>query len=137
MLADVPLGPSLFGFFWPEAQIWLFPWDPTQQTPRYQKLPFLAPQLGLVLYMFVIGMEFRVDIVQRTLQSAVAVSIAGIAVHLLFGRHAGLGVLQIHRLISNEDLADGSDASRGRQCTTTALPVLARDHPIQEREATL
>src|SRR5260370_39465295 len=36
MLAGVLLGPSLFGLLWPEAQHWLFPWDPHNKcaTPR-------------------------------------------------------------------------------------------------------
>jgi hypothetical protein len=25
------LGPSLFGLLWPDAQHWLFPWDPAQK----------------------------------------------------------------------------------------------------------
>src|SRR3954465_8426504 len=77
MLAGVLLGPSLFGLVWPDAQRWLFPWDPTQQVRDTQSYLFPASQLGLALYMFVVGMEFRVDIVQRKLKSAVAVSIAG------------------------------------------------------------
>src|SRR5882762_1595472 len=74
MLAGVLLGPSLFGVFWPNAQNWLFPWDPTQQTRDTQSYLFPASQLGLALYMFSVGMEFRIDIVRRTLKSAVAVS---------------------------------------------------------------
>src|SRR5438477_9156325 len=61
MLAGVLLGPSLFGLVWPEAQHWLFPWDRTQTVRDTQSYLFPASQLGLALYMFVVGMEFRVD----------------------------------------------------------------------------
>src|SRR6202795_3484329 len=89
MLAGVLLGPSLFGLLWPEAQRWLFPWDTTQQMRDTQSYLFPASQLGLALYMFVVGMEFRVDIVRRRLNSSIAVSLAGILTPLAFG--AGLG----------------------------------------------
>src|SRR5690606_23083892 len=61
MIAGVLLGPSLFGLFWPEWQQWLFPWDTTQATRDTQSYLFPVSQLGLALYMFIVGMEFRVD----------------------------------------------------------------------------
>src|SRR5689334_8497023 len=88
MLAGVLLGPSLFGLLWPDAQHWLFPWDNAQKLRDTQSYLFPAAQLGLALYMFVVGMEFRVDVVRRTLKSSVAVSVAGILMPLAFG--AGL-----------------------------------------------
>src|ERR1043165_2619514 len=77
MLAGVLLGPSLFGLLWPEAPHWLFPWDSAQQVRDTQSYLFPVSQLGLALYMFVVGLEFRVDIVRRNLKSSVAVSVAG------------------------------------------------------------
>src|SRR5438874_7573836 len=85
MLAGVLLGPSLFGLVWPDAQHWLFPWDRTQTVRDTQSYLFPASQLGLALYMFVVGMEFRVDIVQRRLKSAIAVSLAGMVVPFVLG----------------------------------------------------
>src|ERR1041384_2996341 len=55
MVAGVLLGPSLFGLLWPEAQQWLFPWDSTQKMRDTQSYLFPASQLGLALYMFVVG----------------------------------------------------------------------------------
>src|SRR6266481_665659 len=88
MLACVLLGPSLFGLLWPEAQHWLFPWDSAQKVRDTQSYLFPASQLGLALYMFVVGMEFRVDIVRRRLKSSIAVSIAGMLAPFVLG--AGL-----------------------------------------------
>jgi Kef-type K+ transport system membrane component KefB len=73
MVAGVLLGPSLFGLLLPEAQQWLFPWDKTQTLRDTQSYLFPASQLGLALYMFVVGMEFRVDIVQRRLKSSIGI----------------------------------------------------------------
>src|SRR6266403_1288490 len=89
MLAGVLLGPSLFGLLLPDAQHWLFPWDTTQKMRDTQSYLFPASQLGLALYMFIVGMEFRVDIVQQRLKSSVAVSIAGMVTPFVLG--AGLG----------------------------------------------
>src|ERR1700676_4124619 len=88
MLAGVLLGPSLFGLLWPEAQRWLFPWDTTQQMRDTQSYLFPASQLGLALYMFIVGIEFRVDLVRQKLKSSVAVSVAGMVMPFILG--AGL-----------------------------------------------
>src|ERR1700745_3041529 len=85
MLAGVLLGPSLFGLLLPDAQHWLFPWDTAQKMRDTQSYLFPAAQLGLALYMFVVGMEFRVDIVRRQFKSAIAVSVVGRVTPLLFG----------------------------------------------------
>src|SRR6202023_223790 len=88
MLAGVLLGPSLFGLLWPDAQHWLFPWDTAQKMRDTQSYLFPASQLGLALYMFVVGMEFRIDIVRRKLTSSIAVSVAGMVTPFVLG--AGL-----------------------------------------------
>jgi K+:H+ antiporter len=126
MLAGVLLGPSLFGLVWPDAQHWLFPWDSTQQMRDTQSYLFPASQLGLALYMFVVGMEFRVDIVQQKLKSAVAVSIAGILTPLAFG--AGLAWIFFYYTNLFPGKASLLDAMLflGASMSITALPVLAR-----------
>src|SRR6188768_3329761 len=94
MVAGIVLGPSLFGVFLPEWQQWLFPWDPTQQTRDTQSYLYPVAQVGLALYMFVVGMEFRVDIVRQKLKSSMAVSLAGILMPLVLG--AGLAWVLFH-----------------------------------------
>jgi Kef-type K+ transport system membrane component KefB len=126
MLAGVLLGPSLFGLLWPEAQHWLFPWDPAQTMRDTQSYLFPASQLGLALYMFVVGMEFRVDIVQRRLKSAVAVSLAGILTPLAFG--AALAWIFFHytNLFPKKTSLMDAMLFLGASMCITALPVLAR-----------
>ena len=77
MIAGVLLGPSSLGLLWPEGQQWLFSWDTSQKARDTQSYLFPASQLGLALYMFVVGIEFRVDIVRRRLKSSISVSVAG------------------------------------------------------------
>src|SRR5215468_111342 len=79
MITGVLLGPSLFGVVAPGWQQSLFPWDPAQTQRDTQSYLFPISQLGLALYMFVVGMEFRTDIVRRYWRSSLAVSIAGMA----------------------------------------------------------
>jgi Kef-type K+ transport system membrane component KefB len=85
MIAGVLLGPSLFGWLWPEAQQALFPWDPSQRLRYTQSYLFPASQLGLALYMFIVGLEFRVDIMKRSLRTSAMVSLAGIVAPFALG----------------------------------------------------
>jgi len=130
MVAGVLLGPSLFGLLWPEAQHWLFPWDATQKMRDTQSYLFPASQLGLALYMFVVGMEFRIDIVQRQLRSAIAVSVAGMVTPLLFG--AALAWIFFHytNLFPTKASLIQAMLFLGASMCITAFPVLARiiDH---------
>jgi Kef-type K+ transport system membrane component KefB len=126
MLAGVLLGPSLFGLLLPEWQQWIFPWDKTQTTRDAQSYLFPAAQLGLALYMFVVGMDFRVDIVRRKLKSSIAVSVAGILTPLAFG--AGLAWFFFHYtdlFPATTSLASGMLFLGASMCIT-AFPVLAR-----------
>jgi Kef-type K+ transport system membrane component KefB len=126
MLAGVLLGPSLFGLLWPDAQHWLFPWDPTQKIRDTQSYLFPASQLGLALYMFVVGMEFRVDIVRRMLKSSVAVSIAGILTPLAFGAGLAWIFFNYTNLFPAKTSLLDAMLFLGASMCITALPVLAR-----------
>jgi len=126
MLAGVLLGPSLFGLVWPEAQQWVFPWDKTQTVRDTQSYLFPASQLGLALYMFVVGMEFRVDIVQKRLTSAVAVSVVGMVAPFLLG--VGLAWVFFHytELFPQKTSLMEAMLFLGASMCITAFPMLAR-----------
>jgi Kef-type K+ transport system membrane component KefB len=126
MVAGVLLGPSLFGLLWPEAQHWLFPWDGAQKMRDTQSYLFPVSQLGLALYMFVVGMEFRVDIVQRKLKSSIAVSVAGMVTPLLFG--AALAWIFFYKtdLFPKKTSLAEAMLFLGASMCITAFPVLAR-----------
>jgi len=126
MIAGVLLGPSLFGLVWPEAQHWLFPWDKTQGTRDTQSYLFPASQLGLALYMFVVGMEFRMDIVRRRLKSSIAVSVAGMVAPFVLG--AGLAWVFFHYtdLFPKRTSLTEAMLFLGASMCITAFPMLAR-----------
>lgn len=128
MIAGVLLGPSLFGLFLPDVQAWLFPWDRSQTTRDTQSYLFPASQLGLALYMFIVGMEFRMDIIHNRLKSSVAVSLAGMAAPFI------LGALLASYLHSKPELnlfpenvpLDSAMIFLGACMCITAFPMLAR-----------
>jgi Kef-type K+ transport system membrane component KefB len=126
MVAGVLLGPSLFGIVWPEAQHWIFPWDKAQTMRDTQSYLFPASQLGLALYMFVVGMEFRVDIVRKRLRSAVAVSVAGMVTPFVLG--VGLAWVFFHYTSLFPPKTSQVEAMLflGASMCITAFPMLAR-----------
>lgn len=126
MIAGVLLGPSLFGLFWPEAQQWLFPWDKSQTARDTQSYLFPASQLGLALYMFIVGMEFRVDIVQKRFKSSLAVSAAGMVAPFVLG--AGLAWIFFHytELFPKKTSLMEAMLFLGASMCITAFPMLAR-----------
>lgn len=126
MIAGVLLGPSLFGLLAPDAQAWLFPWDRTQTARDTQSYLFPASQLGLALYMFVVGMEFRVDIVARRLKSSLAVSAAGMIAPFVLG--AGLAWVFFHHteLFPKKTSLVEAMLFLGASMCITAFPMLAR-----------
>lgn len=119
MLTGVLLGPSLLGLFLPEVSTKLFPADS-------MKVLFPLSQLGLALYMFVVGLEFRMDIVQKKFGSAVAVSLAGMITPFVLG--AGLGWYFFHHTNLFPAKTSQTEALifMGAAMCITAFPMLAR-----------
>src|SRR5579885_578094 len=79
MIAGVLLGPSLFGLLWPDLQHKLFPQGPSMN------ILYASSQVGLVLYMFLIGVEFDTNLIRQRIRSAASVSLAGIIAPLVLG----------------------------------------------------
>ncbi len=126
MIAGVLLGPSLFGLLAPEWQQQLFPWDPSGKTRDTQSYLFPVSQLGLALYMFIVGMEFRVDIVAKQLKSSIAVSVAGMVAPFMLG--AGLAWVFYHYtdLFPQRTKLLEAMLFLGASMCITAFPMLAR-----------
>lgn len=119
MITGVLLGPSLFGLFLPELSAKLFP-------PDSMKVLFPISQLGLATYMFVVGLEFRMDIIQRRMGSAVAVSLAGMITPFLLG--VGLAYYFFHhtQLFPEKTSLMEAMIFLGAAMCITAFPMLAR-----------
>ena len=74
LLAGIILGPSLFGWVWPEAQKFLFPSDPAQKG----MIDGLS-QIGILMLLLLTGMETDLKLVRKAGFAAAAIAICGIA----------------------------------------------------------
>ncbi|MFN9913068.1 MAG: cation:proton antiporter, partial [Pirellulaceae bacterium] len=88
MIAGVVLGPSFLGLFWPELYGWLF-------LPESKPILFSVSQVGLALYMFLVGCEFRLDQFRERGRTAVHVSLAGMLTPFALGGLVGLWLYQV------------------------------------------
>lgn len=134
MLAGVILGPSVFALFAPKLQASLFPLNATYVVDGVQKIShhpsmvilYTIAQLGLTLYMFLIGMEFNVKLIQTRAKGAISVSVAGVIAPFILGAalalwtHDGWGLFQPKINTATACLYFGA-----AMCIT-AFPMLAR-----------
>lgn len=74
LLAGIILGPSLFGWLWPQAQHFVFPRDETQKG----MIEGLS-QTGILLLLLLTGMETDVKLVRKSGFAAIAIALCGIA----------------------------------------------------------
>ncbi len=117
MVAGVLLGPSLFGLVAPEAHAWVFP-------AASMPLLYAISQVGLVLYMFVVGLEFDVGLIRA--RGALLVSWVGIAVPLALGAAAGMELCGHADLFASQVSTSAAALYLGAAMSITAFPVLAR-----------
>lgn len=80
LLAGILLGPSLFGWVWPEAQAAIFP-----KTPEQKAMIDGIAQFGILLLLLLTGMETDLKLVRKVGKAAIAISIAGILVPFACG----------------------------------------------------
>ncbi len=119
MVAGILLGPSLLGWALPSFQTQLLP---TASKP----IIYVVCQVGIVLYMFVVGAEFKVDIVRKHLRSAVAVSITGIVLPFTLGALLAVWLVR-EGIYFKPNIAPWQAALfLGAAMAVTAFPVLAR-----------
>ena len=131
--AGLLLGPSLFGWLWPEAFAAVFrPALAGVEQPLADavlpKIFTVIAQFGLIFLMFLVGLEFEFDHVRSHGRSAVLISLAGIAVPFALG--AGLAQV-IHPHLEAHPKAGavsllGLTLFLGVALSITAIPVLGR-----------
>ena len=127
MVAGVLLGPSLFGLIAPDAQAWLFPKTLAGGGPHPSMLVLYAlSQLGLVLYMFMIGLEFNPRLILGRVRHAALVSGAGILVPLALGGSAALALRGDADLFAPHVTRSAAALYLGAAMSITAFPMLAR-----------
>lgn len=124
MVAGVMLGPSLFGLLLPQVQTALFP----KET---MGMLYVAAQLGVGLYMFLVGTEFRADHFRSRARSAMTVSIAGIAAPFALAFALAPWLHSVAGLFATKTKLLEASLFLGAAIAITAFPMLARI--IQER----
>lgn len=119
MIAGVTLGPSLLGLLLPDLQQALFP----KQT--LDTLYVLA-QLGVGLYMFLVGTEFRDDHFRARYKSAISVSLAGILAPFVLAFALAPWLMTLPGLFSAKAEPLQASLFLGAAIAITAFPMLAR-----------
>lgn len=117
IIAGIILGPSVIGHYFPEFSGFIFP------TNSLGNLQFLS-QIGLILFMFVIGMELDAKVLKSKAHEAVVISHASIIVPFALGMglayylYSGFAPPNINFL--------SFSLFMGISMSITAFPVLAR-----------
>ncbi len=122
IIAGIILGPSFLGMYFPDFSATLFPKE------SLGNLQFLS-QIGLILFMFVVGMELDLKVLQNKAHDAVVISHASIILPFALG-------VSLAYFIYGSFAPAGIDFTSfalfiGISMSITAFPVLARI--VQER----
>ncbi|MBX3413374.1 MAG: cation:proton antiporter [Pirellulales bacterium] len=124
VIAGIMLGPSLLGALSPDVFHMLIPSsvsDPNGQVPAALRA---VSQIGVILYMFLVGLELNAARLAGRAHTAVAVSHASIVVPFVLGAALALG---LYPVFSHEGVPFTSFALfMGVAMSITAFPVLAR-----------
>ncbi|WP_223607277.1 cation:proton antiporter [Chryseobacterium sp. OSA05B] len=122
MIAGIVLGPSLLGMYFPEFSAFLFPKE------SLGNLQFLS-QIGLILFMYIVGMELDLSVLRKKAHDAVVISHASIIIPFALG--IGLSYF-VYQEFAPEGIQFTSFALFiAISMSITAFPVLARI--VQER----
>ena len=122
IIAGIALGPSLLGLYFPEFSSALFP------IQSLGNLQFLS-QIGLILFMFIIGIELDLKVLQNRAKEAVVISHASIVIPFALG--IGLAYFVYYRFAPEGVAFLPFALFMGIAMSITAFPVLARI--VQER----
>jgi K+:H+ antiporter len=116
VLAGILLGPTLLGKVAPDLQAAIFPSD---------IIPYIgvAANLGLIFYMFLIGLEIDLAQLRGRVGQAVAISNTGVLVPMVAGM---LVALPIYERVGPDAGFVGFALFMGVSMSITAFPVLAR-----------
>lgn len=125
IFAGIALGPSFLGLFFPEINEFVFP------ASSMNNLKILS-QMGLILFMFTIGMELDIAVLKQKASSAVLISHASIIFPFVLGIILSQFLFDAFAPEGVSFLSFG--LFMGIAMSITAFPVLARI--IQEKKIT-
>jgi Kef-type K+ transport system membrane component KefB len=124
IIAGIVLGPSLFGLYFPDMKEALFP------IASLGNLQLLS-QIGLILFMFVIGMELDLKVLKNKANEAVVISHASIVIPFALGVGLSYFIYQDKTFTPSGVEFLSFSLFMGIAMSITAFPVLARI--VQER----
>ena len=119
MIAGVFLGPSLLGMLFPDLQATIFP----KET---RNVLYTGAQLGVGLYMFLVGTTLQLDHFKSKARSAIGVSLAGIAAPFFIAFLITPLLLGIPGLFAAGISQTNATLFMGACIALTAFPMLAR-----------
>lgn len=119
MITGVLLGPSFFGAVAPQVHAAIFPKESL-------KIIYVLAQLGLVLYMFLVGTEFDHRLIRARVRSALSVSVAGMVVPFGLGALLAWSWHGDHGLFTEGVRTWEAMLYLGAAMCITAFPMLAR-----------
>lgn len=117
ILAGIVLGPSLLGYFFPEAYSFLFNADSLSNI-------YIISQVGLVLFMFTIGMELDLSMLKNKMGVTFVISHSSIFIPYLLGMVLAYFLYQDFAYAHTDFLSFALFI--GISMSITAFPVLAR-----------
>ena len=117
MVAGILIGPSLLGRLAPETSAFLLP-------PSIEPQLGIIAQIGVVLFMFLVGLELDTSGIRKRPQAAIAISQASIVLPFVLG---AVLALYVYPRFSSSDVPFFVFALfMGISMSVTAFPVLAR-----------
>lgn len=120
ILAGILLGPSLLGAFPGDLPDLLFPED----VRPYLKV---VAELGLVIFMFIVGLELDTKLIRGKERLAAVISISSVALPFTLGCLLAIVLHRSHGVVDGEAVAFLPFALFiGASMSVTAFPVLAR-----------
>jgi Kef-type K+ transport system membrane component KefB len=128
VVGGILLGPTVLGRIWPEAAEFVLP---------VSVAPYLGviAQLGVIFYMFLVGLELNPAILRQHARSTIAISHASIVFPFILG--SALALVLYPRLSTSNVPFSSFALFVGVAMSITAFPVLARilkDRAMQQTE---
>lgn len=124
VIGGILLGPSVLGAISPDAMHFLIPAEDTDPNRLVVTSLNVIAQVGIVLYMFIVGLELNPKKLRGQEHIAVAISHASILLPFVFG---SMLALWIYPRVSSSDVSFTSFALfLGAAMSITAFPILAR-----------
>lgn len=119
MIAGVLIGPSVLGQLFPDLQAWFFPKESVSVI-------YCLSQIGLVLYMFLVGLEFDRSLFKSHARGGFAISLSGVAAPFLLGALFAWATFSTGAFFTTGVSVLQGCLFMGAAMSITAFPMLAR-----------